>query len=333
MEQGCNLGLDMHKNPIHFSYPTADRCGLELRHLRYFIAVAEAGSFTGAARRLHLAQQAVSRQIADLERELGVKLFKRGARGASLTPAGAAFVEGARGALGQSLRAIQLARAQSSAGQLRLAYSYLTPPHSALVGEAVAHFHATSPNMAVSVLHQTTGAQPMGLREGNIDAGFGYLPSPETGEIVSELVHNDPLIGVIIPADHRLASQRELWLRDLGSLPLLGISRQLNPVTFDSIITGLEERGLKPQLANVQAVGMHAVSLVAQRCCWKLASETMIEEAAAEPGVVFRQFADDPLPFGLWLRHVREPASPLLQEFSDICRALGNALNQPSGRV
>jgi DNA-binding transcriptional LysR family regulator len=292
---------------------------LELRHLRYCIAVAEEGSFTRAAKRLRLAQQAVSRQIADLERELGVKLFERGARGAILTPAGNAFVEGARGALGETVRAVQRARAQSASGLLRLAYSYLTPSHYALVGEALARFHHSLPNMAVTLQHLSTGAQTQALRDGGIDVAFGYLPWEETGEIVSDLLRDDPLIGVLLPAAHPLASRDPLWLRDLASLPFLGLSRELNPVTYDSVIAGFAERGLTPEPANIEAVGAPAVSLVAEGSCWKLASRTMIEEASGEPGVVFRQFSDPPLPFGLWLRHSRLSTSPLGQQFAAIC--------------
>lgn len=304
---------------------------MELRHLRYCIAVAEEGSFTRAAKRLSLAQQAVSRQIADLERELGVKLFERGARGARLTPAGAAFVEGARTALGQTVRAVQRARAQSTAGQLRLAYSYLTPAHFGLVGEAVARFHGAVPDMAVGVWHLSTAGQGPGLREGSIDVAFGYLPAPESGDIVSDLLHDDPIIGVILPADHEVASRDPLWLRDLGSLPLLGLSRDINPVTFDSVMAGLAERGMNPELAIVQTIGTHAVSLVAQGCCWKLASKTMIEEATGEPGVVYRPFADPPLPFGLWLRRWAHSSSPALQQFVSICRAIGKGLARRVG--
>jgi DNA-binding transcriptional LysR family regulator len=293
---------------------------LELRHLRYCIAVAEEGSFTRAAKRLRLAQQAVSRQIADLERELGVKLFERGARGTVLTPAGNAFVEGARGALGETVRAVQRARAQNASGLLRLAYSYLTPSHYALVGEALARFHHSLPNMAVTVRHLSTGAQTQALRDGGIDVAFGYLPWEETGEIVSDLLRDDPLIGVLLPAAHPLASHDPLWLRDLASMPFLGMSRELNPVTYDSVIAGLAERGLIPKPANIEAVGAPAISLVAEGCCWKLASRTMIEEAKSEPGVVFRQFSDPPLPFGLWLRHPRISASPLGRQFAAICK-------------
>jgi DNA-binding transcriptional LysR family regulator len=299
---------------------TAVRCGLELRHLRYCIAVAEEGSFTRAASRLRLAQQAVSRQIADLERELGVKLFERGARGARLTPAGAAFVEDARGALGQTVRAALRARAQNISGQLRLAYSYLTPPHFTLVGDAVARFHQSCPDLGVDVRQLSTGDQTTSLREGSIDIAFGYLMSHETGEIVSEVFRDDPLIGVILPASHPLADRNQLWLRDLGALPLLMIAREVNPEVYDGVIAALAERDLNPELATLQAVGVFAVSLVAQGGCWKLASKTMIDEiGAAEQDVVFRPFADPPLPFGLWLRRLSRSASPLAQQFADYC--------------
>ncbi len=292
---------------------------MELRHLRYCIAVAEEGSFTRAAKRLGLAQQAVSRQIADLERELGIKLFERNARGAVLTPAGGAFVEGARGALGETLRAVQRARAQSETGLLRLAYSYLTPPHFALLGEALARFHHSLPNMSVTVQHLSTGAQTQALQEGEIDVAFGYLPEQETGGIVSDLLRDDPIVGVLLPAAHPLASQEMLWLRDLASLPLLVMARDINPVTYDSVLAGLAARGLTAEPANIQAIGAPAVSLVAQGCCWKLMSPSMVEEAHSEPAVVFRRFLDPPLPFGLWLRHPRVNASALGQQFVSLC--------------
>jgi LysR family transcriptional regulator, hca operon transcriptional activator len=293
---------------------------LELRHLRYCIAVAEEGSFTRAAGRLHLAQQAVSRQIADLERELGVKLFKRGARGARLTPAGVAFVEDARGALGQTVRAVLRARAQNISGQLRLAYSYLTPSHSTMVSEAITRFHQACPKLGVDVRQLSTGDQTAALREGSTDIAFGYLMYPETGEIASDLFQDDPLIGALLPARHPLAARQPLWLRDLGAVPLLMIAREVNPEVYDGVMAGLAERDLNPELATIQAAGVFAVSLVARGCCWKLASKTMIDEiGTAEPDVVFRPFADRPLPFGLWLRRLSRGASPLAQQFADHC--------------
>jgi DNA-binding transcriptional LysR family regulator len=124
---------------------------------------------------------------------------------------------------------------------------------------------------------------------------------------------------VLLPAAHPLAAQDPLWLRDLSSLAFLGASRELNPVVYDSVMTGLAERGLSPKPANIEALGAPAVSLVAQGYCWKLASQTMVEESKGQPGVVFRQFADPPLPFGLWLRRARLGASLLGQQFAAIC--------------
>lgn len=298
---------------------------MELRHLRYCIAVAEEGSFTRAARRLRLAQQAVSRQIADLERELGVKLFERGARGARLTPAGTVFVEDARGALGQTLRAAQRARAKSTFGKLSIAYSYLTPAHFTLVGETIARFHQARPDLAVDVRHLSTGAQTPAIKDGTIDVAFGYLPAAETGEIVSELFQDDPIVGVLLPASDALSTREPLWLRDLGGLPLLMLARELNPVMYDSVMAGLADRWLSPELAVVQLIGVPAVSMVAQGGCWRLASVTISEEASNEPDVVFRRFADPPLPFGLWVRRNRQSASPLGQQFAALCREVGNA--------
>jgi DNA-binding transcriptional LysR family regulator len=301
---------------------------LELRHLRYCIAVAEEGSFTRAARRLRLAQQAISRQIADLERELGVKLFERGARGAKLTAAGSVFVEDARGALGQTVRAAQRARAQNARGKLCLAYSYLTPSHFSIVGETIARFHHSRPDLAVDVRHLSTGAQTFALKDGSIDVAFGYLPEPDTGELVSELFRDDPLVGVLLPASHPLAAREPLLLRDLSGLPLLMLAREQNPVAYDSVMAALAARELSPELAIVQVVGVPAVSMVAQGCCWKLASVTMSEEARNEPDVAFRRFADPALPFGLWVRRRRQTDSELEEQFAALCREGRNGLSR-----
>jgi DNA-binding transcriptional LysR family regulator len=143
---------------------------------------------------------------------------------------------------------------------------------------------------------------------------------PDTGEIVGDLFQDDPLVGALLPASHPIAARDQFWLRDLGTLPLLMIAREVNPEVYDGVIAALAERDLNPELATVQAVGVPAVSMVSQGCCWKLASKTMIEEIrTGEPGVVFRPFADPPLSFGLWLRRLRRGASPLAQQFVDYC--------------
>jgi DNA-binding transcriptional LysR family regulator len=252
-----------------------------------------------------------------------VKLFERGARGAKLTAAGSVFVEDARGALGQTVRAAQRARAQNTRGKLCLAYSYLTPSHFTIVGETIAKFHRSRPDLAVDVRHLSTGAQTFALKDGSIDVAFGYLPEADTGDIVSELFRDDPMVGVLLPASHPLAAREPLRLRDLSSLPLLMLAREQNPVAYDSVMAALAVRELSPELAIVQVVGVPAVSMVAQGCCWKLASVTMSEEARNEPEVAFRRFIDPPLPFGLWVRRRRQAESEVGAEFAALCREMG----------
>jgi DNA-binding transcriptional LysR family regulator len=297
---------------------------LELRHLRYAIAIADAGSFTRAALRLRLAQQALSRQIADLERELGVKLFERGARGARLTPAGTVFVHDARAALEQALRAIQHARAQTNGGKLRLAHAYLSPRHLASVGEALAEFHRARPETEVDVQHLATGGQAAALREGIVDAAFGYLAAPDDDDTDSELFRDDPLVAVLLPATHPLASQHPLWLRDLADLPLVVPPRELNPSLHDVCMTALAERGVDPRVATVHAAGVPSLSVVAEGA-WELTLGTARPFADADPRIAYRLFADPPIPFGLWVRYRREGATLLARDFITVCRGLRDA--------
>jgi DNA-binding transcriptional LysR family regulator len=189
-----------------------------------------------------------------------------------------------------------------------------------MVGDAIALFHQFCPDLGVDVRHLSTGEQSAALRQGNIDVAFGYLMVQETGEVVSDLFRDDPLIGVLLPANHPLATRDQLWLHDLGALPLLMIAREVNPDAYDGVLAALAERDLNPELATVQAGGIPAISMVSQGCCWKLASKTMTEEIrTADRAVVFRPFADSPVPFGLWIRRLRRSASPLAQQFADHC--------------
>jgi len=189
-----------------------------------------------------------------------------------------------------------------------------------MLGDAIAQFHHACPQLGVDVRHLSTGDQTAALREGSLDVAFGYLMSPGTGDILDDLFRDDPVIGVILPAGHPLATREPLWLRELGGLPLLMVAREINPEVYDGVIAALAERDLNPELATIQAVGVPAVSMVSQGCCWKLASKTMIEEIGpTDSGVVFRYFADPPLPFGLWIRRLRRGASPLAEQFADHC--------------
>jgi DNA-binding transcriptional LysR family regulator len=291
---------------------------LELRHLRYCIAVADGGGFTKAAARLNLAQQALSRQIADLERELGVRLFDRGPRGATLTPAGVAFVAEARAVLEQAGRAVDRARSEVSGGELRVAYSYLTTRHVSAMSEIIGVFHQEFPSISVQVEHLPTAAQPPALRAGTIDVGFCYLAEPEQDEFVSDLFLDDPVHGVILPATHPLASTPSMRLEDLAGLPMVVPPRALNPSLYDNHMSALAERGLHPELAFIRAIGMVGAAAVAEGS-WQLVVDSAVEQMSEQPGVVYRRFDGPPLPLGLWIRHRPNEPSPLVERFVLSC--------------
>src|SRR5215468_11853658 len=147
--------------------------GMELRHLRYFVAVAEEGSLTVAAeRRLHTAQPSLSRQMRDLEYEVGAELMIRSARGIELTPAGRAFLDHARLALAQVEAAREAARRAARPAKLSFALGFLTGTEMDLLPEAMRILHDELPNIEVTVRSQYSPDLAQALMRGNLDLAF-----------------------------------------------------------------------------------------------------------------------------------------------------------------
>jgi LysR family transcriptional regulator, hca operon transcriptional activator len=194
---------------------------MELRHLRYFIAVAEEGSLTVAAeKRLHTAQPSLSRQMRDLEIELGVSLMHRGARGIELTAAGRVFLDHARLALLQVQAAIDATR-KAARPTKALVVGFLTgyelewlPPLMAILREAL-------PTMEVTILSQPSPDLSEGLVRGEIDVAFLRSETQSKG-LIYRLLRNEPLIAVM-PADHPLAAVGAVRPQDLAGVTLIGV--------------------------------------------------------------------------------------------------------------
>jgi LysR family transcriptional regulator, hca operon transcriptional activator len=194
---------------------------MELRHLRYFIAIAEEGSLTVAAeKRLHTAQPSLSRQMRDLEIELGVSLMDRGARGIELTAAGRVFLDHARLALLQVQAAIDATR-KAARPTKALVVGFLTgyelewlPPLMAILREAL-------PTMEVTILSQPSPDLSEGLVRGEIDVAFLRSETQSKG-LIYRLLRNEPLIAVM-PADHPLAAVGAVRPQDLAGVTLIGV--------------------------------------------------------------------------------------------------------------
>jgi LysR family hca operon transcriptional activator len=208
---------------------------MELRHLRYFVAVAEAGSLTIAAeRRLHTAQPSLSRQMRDLEYEIGTPLMIRSARGIELTAAGRAFLEHARLALAQTEAAVEAARRAVQPAKPAFALGFLTGAEMDWLPEAMNILRDELPNIDVTVSSDHSPLLADALTRGKIDLAF-LRPEPHMHDLQYIIVTKEPLI-LVLPSDHRLASRKEIAIQEITKETFIGISRAaptLREIVYD----------------------------------------------------------------------------------------------------
>lgn len=221
---------------------------MELRHLRYFVAVAEELNFRKASERLRVAQPALSRQIQDLESDVGVRLLDRNTTRVRLTDAGAAFLEQARLVLEQSQQAIVIAQEAAQGLRGRLNIGYLAPLLTGFMPPTLAAFHAKYPNAVVSMAELTSAEQWAALESGAIHVGFGVkessAPLPKT--FAATLVARSPFRAVV-SRGHRLAKRSKIALADLIQEPLLALRVKKGVAPHvEAIRRILSARGLKP---------------------------------------------------------------------------------------
>ncbi|MBA1142751.1 LysR family transcriptional regulator [Mesorhizobium neociceri] len=196
---------------------------MELRHLRYFVAVAEVGSLTVAAkRRLHTAQPSLSRQMSDLEYEVGAQLMVRTARGIELTAAGRVFLDHARLVLAQVEAAREAARRAAEPSKPSFAVGFLTGQEMDWLPEAMRILRDELPNMEVTVSSQYSPQLADALMRGRLDVAF-MRPEAQTPDLVYRLVTKEPLVAVL-PDDHRLAARDVIDPRDIVGETFVSVS-------------------------------------------------------------------------------------------------------------
>ncbi len=234
---------------------------MELRHLRYFVAVAEEGSLTVAAeKRLHTAQPSLSRQVRDLEDEVGVPLLSRSVRGVELTAAGRAFLDHARLALTQAEAAVEAARRAAEPLKPAFALGFLTGTEIDWLPKAMRILHDQLPNMKLTIASQYSPDLAAELMRGRLDAAF-MRAEPNAENLVYRRVLTEPLV-VVFPSDHRLATQVTVELREIVGETFI-IPSNTAP-TARSLIAGyLERSGLDIKPAHEVDHLAHAVSMVA----------------------------------------------------------------------
>ena len=196
---------------------------MELRHLRYFVAIAEAGSLTvAAARKLHTSQPSLSRQMRDLEDEVGAQLLTRRARGIELTPAGRAFLDHARLVLSQAEAASEAARRVAHPRKPCFAIGFLTGHELKWMPEALRILRDELPNIDVMVSSQYSPLLAEGLSKGKIDVAF-LRRERGVPELAYRVLVKEPLM-VVLPSDHRLAALKTISPRDLVGETFVAVS-------------------------------------------------------------------------------------------------------------
>jgi len=201
---------------------------VELRHLRYFVAVAETQNVLRAAtQKLHVSQPAVSRQIRDLEDELGVQLFERTGKSVRLTDAGLLFLKEARAVLERTEEAVQNVHAFAQAGETELHIGYTPAVRSQIVSPALHAFQQAMPNVHVKLHDWTSEKIGTGLRDGRLQLALVVRPSKRGAfhglhfeELLRERVH------LAVPPTHSFAQRRSVSLTDAAREPFVGLTRE-----------------------------------------------------------------------------------------------------------
>lgn len=217
---------------------------ITLRQLECFVAVAEEHSFRAAAERLYMTQPPLSRQIRQLETELGVELLRRDSQGTALSAAGNAFLSEARKTLHQAAKAVHSVR-QRAGGMPRLKVGYTTVFDPEVFPALEPAFRKRVPNGTLDFSTSISVELIRRLQRGALDVAFIGLPS-DTGELIVEPLHQEPLVAVV-SATNPLVRRRTVSLRDLEPYPFFWPARPINPGFFDHYQDVFERLGFAPE--------------------------------------------------------------------------------------
>ncbi len=240
--------------PREYQFP------FELRHLVYFREVARRLHFRKAAESLAIAQPALSRQIAQLESALGVRLLNRSSRRVELTPAGSALVERIEPVLSSLMRvpADMAAVAEGRVGRLRVAFTGLAM--ATVLPDILRGFHRRFPEIRLELNESPTSLQLAALLAGEIDCGFFHPDAPSPGIGTTMLLRERN--GVLLPADHPLRGKKALRLRDLSGTPFVLFPRANNPGFYDRVLAAFAAAGVAPRIAEEVWPRSNGVGLV-----------------------------------------------------------------------
>ncbi|POZ62302.1 LysR family transcriptional regulator [Chromobacterium alticapitis] len=287
---------------------------MELRHLRYFLAVAEELHFTRAAERLHIGQPPLSQQIQALEAELGVTLFRRHQRKVELTAAGSQFLPRARQILADSAAAVDAARraAAGDIGELRIGFTS-SLPLTPILHRSLHHYREAYPDVKLTLREMFTAGQFDALEKRRLDLGFvrfnGPTPSPQ---IRVEELHRDRLLAVL-PSGHPLAGEPAIALRQLADAPLIGYPPDSGAGLRDVILQLARQNGLALNVVQEAGEAITQIGLVAAGVGAAILPSPL--ECVQIPAVSYVPLSDADAYLAMGIATRRDEDSPLVANF------------------
>ena len=294
---------------------------MELRHLRYFSAVAQYLNYSEASRRLHVAQPAISQTILDLEEELGVKLLLRTKRRVQLTAAGNAFLREAGEILRRSDEARRLAQRAARGEVGSLGIGFFGTASAPILPALVQAFRRKFPDVELRLYELNPDQQLAAFDDGRIDLGFSRpLPAERKGGFEEEVVYTDCLV-VALPDAHPLAKQKVIRLKTLAEESFVQFHRQGAPGLFDEVITSCRRAGFSPRIVNEPNFMATVMTLVQSGLGISLIPRCV--RSLNRPHVSILPIAPKSAPIPLCVAWRKSVDNPALAAFLDILRAAG----------
>ncbi|MBY0574755.1 MAG: LysR family transcriptional regulator [Undibacterium sp.] len=293
---------------------------MELRQLRYFIAVAEELHFTRAAARMHIGQPPLSHAIQMLEDDIGAQLFERTKRSVKLTVAGQLFLQDARRiiALTESARDTAKKAAQGETGELRIGFTFSTP-FTSLFSNVIKHYRARYPEVNLSFHEMSTNRQLEQIEKQQLDLGFIRPPDGSTegnmkfNHLQLSLLRRDPLM-VVLPITHALSKKKKLGLKELADESFIMYPHKAGTGIYPQVMRLCQALGFSPKIAHEVGEASTIIGLVASDCGVSILPGSF--ERLQMDGVCYRPLSDSNATTSLLLARPQGSSNPLIQAFS-----------------
>jgi len=296
---------------------------MELRHLRYFVAVAEALSFTKAAQKLRLAQPSLTRQVRNLEQEIGVRLLDRSNNRVALTEEGRLFLFDSKTLLAMCAESVAAVQRMNRGESRQLNIGYVANIHYGLLPATLGAFRKLCPHVALNLFDMASAEQFRALDSRKIDLGFVGLPPALSGhDLLSECVAHDNML-VVLQADHPLAKKAKIKLADLASQFFIGMSAKTHPGAREWLLETCQGAGFAAKILQEANGEPAAIKFVADG----LGVSLMPEQITGLPhdGALFRPLSPSLRRESCIAWRADNPSKPL-QEYIQIVKDLSRSL-------